>query len=832
MNKKFYLSALALPFIMAACSSEDTLSEVQSAKDQFEGIAKVDAQFYTDNFGSRLANNWGLEDGDDIGMAWLGVPDGEEYGGTALDIMGYAYQNHPLTGSASGTLTPQTSIYVGKYFIYHPYNEAVRHLSNVGFDVSEQPLTEDSNAPAKKSIYLSSEWTDVTMDGDIDGDNKAGRECSFEVKTRQLSNLVKLGLTWKNNDELEKEIEAPIIDTVQVDYRNANGAVISAKGFEYAPKAWDAEEYNPTFDTKGGHYWGNFKLETNATGIIAAPAPRALADRNIPLDVEATPVSGFENVRQGAIDLVAEGDGYTVKGKGADFFYNALPAYNESAEKIGMRVVTDYGIITYLKAMNEVAKTVDYKVEGQGYLENYDGGEENQETEEFEAIPAEGSFMNRLFKSGKIETTIDFYDAKMNGMHVKNDDHLQKLLKFYQLKTKKDAKYAEPRVVLYLDANENGSGDFEISKKSIAMVQEINEEEAGAYNVALHTCKVPHYGKTPRIVVFNDGTDLEVPSFAKVFGEQVEVYLKDMDWTWSKPLAKAAAGYKQTGNVTTIHNLGTLAVYGDVEAGNSVLTDLFEGLINEEGAEINFVEGVASLWKVDLTNHGEINIPAGSQMRVYSEVINEVTKITGVREGKMGIINNDGVLGAVEDQKGAIYNYGKIYHNSGAKTFITENTNNEEFGEEMSEDNKIGIIEMEEADANVSVSNATDKGIITYEWDGDETYVSPAVVRYNYLIVSSNIEFTEAETEIRYIEVTGDDVYVSSKMKKNLPNLQGIIVVEGAALNITEGNKLYASQAAHVEGYVYNGGEFGYNNDVETYFGKTNKEHILKYTGF
>lgn len=831
MNKKFYLSALALPFIMAACSSEDTLSEVQSAKDQFEGIAKVDAQFYTDNFGSRLANNWGLEDGDDIGMAWLGVPDGDNYGGTPLGIMGYAYQNHPLTGSASGTLTPQTSIYVGKYFIYHPYNEDVRHLSNVGFDVSEQPLTEDSNAPAKKSIYLSSEWTDVTMGGDINGDNKAGRDCSFEVKARQLSNLVKLGLTWKNNDELEKEIGAPIIDTVQVDYRNANGGVISATGFEYAPDAWDAEQYNEAFDTKGGHYWGNFKLETSATGIIAAPAPRALAARNIPLDVEATPVSGFKNVSQGAIDLVAEG-GYTVKGKDAAFYYNALPAYNESAERIGMRVVTDYGIITYEKAMDEVAKTVDYKVEGQGYLENYDGGEDNQETEEYEAIPAEGSFMNRLFKSGKIETTIDFYDAKMNGMHVKDDDHLQKLLKFYQLKTKKDVKYAEPRVVLYLDANENGSGDFEISKKSIAMVQEINEEEAGAYNVALLTCKVPHNGKTPRIVVFNDGTDLEVPSFAKVFGEQVEVYLKDMDWTWSKPLAKAAAGYKQTGNVTTIHNLGTLDVYGDVEAGNSVLTDLFEGLINEEGAEINFVEGVASLWKVDLTNHGEINIPAGSQMRVYSDVINDVTKITGVREGKMGIINNNGVLGAVEDQNGAIYNYGKIYHNSGAKTFITENTNNEEFGEEMSADNKIGIIEMEEPDANVSVSNATNKGIITYEWDGDETYVSPAVVRYNYLIVSSNIKFTEQETEIRYIEVTGDDVYVSNKMIKNLNNLQGIIVVEGAALNITEGNKLSALQAAHVEGYVYNGGIFEYNNDVETYFGKTNKENILKYVGF
>ena len=43
MNKKFYLAAMALPFALAACTSEDLVSELLTA-DQFAGIEKVNAE--------------------------------------------------------------------------------------------------------------------------------------------------------------------------------------------------------------------------------------------------------------------------------------------------------------------------------------------------------------------------------------------------------------------------------------------------------------------------------------------------------------------------------------------------------------------------------------------------------------------------------------------------------------------------------------------------------------------------------------------------------------------------------------------------------------------
>lgn len=55
----------------------------------------------------------------------------------------------------------------------------------------------------------------------------------------------------------------------------------------------------------------------------------------------------------------------------------------------------------------------------------------------------------------------------MNGMHVKNDDHLKQLLKFFRSYRDTESGY-----VLNLDADEDG--EFKLSLASIQMLQEIN----------------------------------------------------------------------------------------------------------------------------------------------------------------------------------------------------------------------------------------------------------------------------------------------------------------------------------------------------------------------
>ena len=117
---------MGLTTMMAACSNEDVLTDVQNSQelDMFAGIEKVDANF---NWGidSRLATKFGLEIDDMVGFAWLKDLDG------ILTQTGAAYQNHPLYAVSEGTLKPKTSIYEGEYFSYAPYDKSVVSIKDI-----------------------------------------------------------------------------------------------------------------------------------------------------------------------------------------------------------------------------------------------------------------------------------------------------------------------------------------------------------------------------------------------------------------------------------------------------------------------------------------------------------------------------------------------------------------------------------------------------------------------------------------------------------------------------------------------------------------------------
>ena len=846
MNKKFYLGALALPLIMAACSSEDTLSEVQGVKDQYEGIAKVDATFAFEGTQSRLAKEWNLEEGDKIGMAWLGVPEDEKYGVNYLSGMGWAYQNHPLKATGTGTLKPETSIYVGKYFIYYPYDAKTQQLKNIQFNLGTQPLSEEYKDAAINSLWLSSELTDVTIDGDINENNKAGEACTFTVKARQLSNAVGLEATWLNNDIIEAEISAPVIDSIMVGY-SVNGQVVSATGLEYAPKDFENgfsseyETYNSEGTTNTGRYWGHFNLFPSEK-----PESRVAAEvkRDFELLQPGIPATGFENIQRGLIKLAKEG-GYTVQGESAKFYYNALPA-TTTAEDITMRVLTDFGVIDYTLPMNEAAMTVDYRKDNAtGYMEGFDGpltlvGSENGV--EITTVPADGSFMNRLFKSGKILANINFFDAKINGMHVKDDAHLQKLLKFFKLKIANGNTTETTDVVLYLDAK---NGDFEISKESVAMLQEINAEKN---NVVLKKCNTPadHTG-TPRIVLFNNGTDLEVPSLYKVFGQKVEVFLKDQTWTWGGTASRAAA-VKQMGNVTTLHNLGTLNVNGDMNYASK--NDKAFTIENKKQINVN----VKMEANININNHATIDVKDEAEFWAGNGyiLINLAESLT-----EFGTINNEGVITVTEkatpsrvaetvaETEGQIINYGLINHNSSAanknvKTYITSNqTGDASFTSPFAKDeNMFGTIMLKNKFDNVSVSNFTEEGFIKYAWNAEEdsedeenVYQTPVStyykVKYNYLIVDENIKFVEEEAEIKFIEIAeGKEVIIAAEKIGDYLGLElkGLVLAEGAEANIQLQNTVDVEGAFVKNGILRVGGEFFYDT-LATYLGGSAEDH-------
>lgn len=67
--RKSILTMLALPLVVAACTSEEEIL-TEKNNNQYANIPTVETNF---NWGvdTRLASKWGLEEGDVVGLAWM-----------------------------------------------------------------------------------------------------------------------------------------------------------------------------------------------------------------------------------------------------------------------------------------------------------------------------------------------------------------------------------------------------------------------------------------------------------------------------------------------------------------------------------------------------------------------------------------------------------------------------------------------------------------------------------------------------------------------------------------------------------------------------------------
>lgn len=790
MNKKI-LGVLSLPLLVAACSSEDLMTTPQGENGQYD-VAKVDVELVVDNGQTRLATDWypTLEAGqDELGFAWLG--DGVVINPT---VNGKAYQNHPLYTQEGGWLKPATSIYVGKYYSYYPYNEKVVNIGAIDFTLEEQPLIEGIvgyKNSAKNSIWISPRWTDVTVGGDINGENKAGRYNKITIAPRQFTNKAALALNYKNYKI--KEGNTSIYD-LTVAYKNVGGSVISVKSFDFAPTAeTSANDWTTSSLTSGVT-----ALTPNGVGGTL-PAP--------------TMVNGV-STHTGALELVLN-EGYEIDGSKnyttENFAYNALPAAEVIDEDTKVEVVmtTTYGILTINEPINKVAFTY---VDGKGYAEKADGAKEVGTGKLLGAVDFDRSFLQVLGVTGKFVLEVDFSKAVMNGMCVNDDVHLQKLLNYYKNNKKGNSNPAVSEakagtdIVLNLNAK---AGEFRLSQTSIALIKEINGT-TGDKLVSIQPCSA--HGD-PAIVITGGG---EVPNLDRVFETSIaNVTLANEAWTWNSTAKKLS------------DMVGTLTNNGTLNIASTIVESDYTELINNN--VVNFAGAKANV-KTNLTNNvgKQINVAANGQMLSYNSII--VNK---------GNIDNDGVIGVVKGTSGEINNYGYIHNDADAKTYITNNqTSGASFSTLKSDANLIGTIELTNWNDNISVSNNTNQGFIKYAWTGEGTYVTPTPavdVKYNYLIISKNIEFTEAEKEISYLEVKSGagEVVITAESANNVfesPNrLKGFILPEGAQANIKLKNTVKAA-AAFIKGELYVGGVFAYDQ-LNSYLGgvATDKDNIVEY---
>ena len=864
--KKYLYSALALPLLFA-CSSEDFDKEVIN-NDQFAGIEKVDATFFMDDQSAttRMDTKWEIEYDDLFGFAWLG---GGEAAALAID--GRAWQNHNLIVAKDPErgkiFKPQTSIYVGNYFVYRPYDETTVNIGKIKFNsLLEQPLADGANetwnSVAKNAILIGDKWTDVKVDGtDVDGDgfmwNKAGINKPFKIYSAFFSNQTALDLTYEKNNEVfdGKAIKG----ATDIDYTYPEGSTIGAADIYKVEVtlagAGNSLTYAPKVEPNAGAHNGNF-WETQKDLVNTLPAN-----------------NGFDDITAGKITLKNDA-GIKTEGKTTGWFwFNSLPVIDGdgiNTTNVTTTLETSYGIVEVVKALKDCAwvyedpagTPIGQKAEGANPAWKPEwiklAAATNEAKSPKEWNPADkNTFINQYGNhKGKYKFTVDFSTGNMNNMHIKSDEHLQKCLKYY-IASGKDA-----AATLLLDKETDGN--FKISKISIALIQTI---QAAGHNVKVKACdEVGH--EPAKIIITQEGQDkiaalkdkTAVPNLANVFAAATDVYLsKDYTWTWSDKIKTGGVDGKLTidAGVNSITNLGTLNVTTtNIELSVATTPAAPSApehytLANAAGATINISE--VTTVKNALTNLGVINVASDAELRAYDAVItNDATGLKDATEtepAQYGIINNSGVIGVTYETNGKVNNYGFIDMKSkGAITLLSSNqTAAANFSNAFVAANKLGVVLLPEntPTALVSVANAAETGFIKYNWTGGTTYETPAgIVKYNTLCVSTDIKFTDDEEEIQYIEFFGKRTQVINPVDKTndvdygyLDNLQGIYVHKDCSIIIEKTNGIRCAKSAHLDAgaAIYQGGVFDLKNPtiagktVTDYLGTWSTDQVVKY---
>ena len=827
--KKYLYGALALPLLFA-CSSEDFDEKEIISNDPYAGIEKVDATFSMyEGPTTRMASEWEVEVGDMFGFAWLG--DGTIISQTTHPgEWGQAFQNHPLIvqmESGKGIFKPQTSIYVGDYFLYLPYDKSTVNIGPINFkSLEEQTVTQGQPGQpwkdlAKNAIIIGDKWTHVTVDGTPDPNDpnnpwdKAGIGHHFNLYAAFFSNQTGLDMKYTNNNP-KFAVATTVSGARDINYEIAANENVGSADI----------------------YSGSVQLENAAKSFTYAPTeqPNA-ADHNGAYWADKKNLGAGEGFTftTGAIKFNAadEENGFTTGNEGSNgwVWVNSLPQIYGTAgvaTPVVTTLETSYGTVTVNTTVGDAAYALNVE---SGVKVWYKLGDTENVAQKKWKISDHNTFINQYGNhQGKYSFGVDFKNADMSTMHIKNDAHLQKALKFYIAAGKDDA------VELKLD--QDADHEFKISKISIALIQTIQ----AAGHVKVKACDATDH--TPeKIVITQAGqtgalaTATEVPDLANVFAEPTTVYLQGgtTQWTWGGG-TEGVTALDIDANVKSIVNEGTLTV----NAKNIQMDENAATLVNAEGATMNITK--TTTVKNALTNLGTIEVGTATnpaELRAYGVAItNDATS-----KDAFGTINNYGAVGvtAGTTPKGQFYNYGLIdMKKTDAITLLTSNEKGTNpFRHSFADGNKMGTVKLPAGNpyAIVSVSNTAENGFIEYDWTASTYTHDPGNVKYNTINVSNNITFTgDNATEIQFIKFKGNKTQVVNPASDNkLPNLKGIIVEENKSIIIEKTNIISCSDASYLApgATVYKGGDYVYGADPTptSYLGPWSMDQIVIFGG-
>ena len=439
----------------------------------------------------------------------------------------------------------------------------------------------------------------------------------------------------------------------------------------------------------------------------------------------------------------------------------------------------------------------------------------------------------------------------MDGLHVTSDKQLYDAVRVW-----KEIGAKEKHITVYLDGDK---GNFEISKKTIAKINEINAataEEDRSFKVM--PCQKD--GEKCETIVITGGDEIpaDLTFIVANAGAKVPVALnKGENWKWNSKnvmVDKAA-----TTGVSKIINRGTLVsdanatlkifdnTSADPKKPNQIYTIGFEN-----DGEWDITAGTLYV-QFDVTNNGIVNIAKGAQYRQdgkNNDFTNEATTLpdrffTADQKKKnekeqIGLVNNSGVFATVNDAE--INNYGLIEHaDKDAKTYITSNQKGDGFGKAFNSDsekgaiNKMGRINLpysNKDEDNISINAAADQGFVSVTVTSDNAPSSKQLDAskvgkfVNYVIINSGIEeITNVNDQVQYIEFNDKDKKEIAWMprfdkegKVLAYSYTGLIVFSD--VNIKLNTKVTVTGSTYIASDMYVGGKFT-PKTYDGYFGNT-----------
>ena len=436
-----------------------------------------------------------------------------------------------------------------------------------------------------------------------------------------------------------------------------------------------------------------------------------------------------------------------------------------------------------------------------------------------------------------VEVRLNHLD--MSDLHVKDDKQLRDVVRVWK-------KLKLPSVTVLLDGN--GSNEFEMSQKSIKLINDINAAAGAGKSFTVMPCDIATH-KACNTIVVTGGGNVQDMTFIEPNGAQVaNVALKAGEtWAWKDATTEEKTVKVKAAGVAKIINRGTFvndakAILKTAEPNG---TQNFIPFENARNANWNLTAGTVRV-QFSVTNYGTITISKDAQYRQdgnagATTLTNEATNKPGRFGGsdaEVGTIWNRGVLATLGTGATAtINNYGLIEHDDpNAKTYVTNNQLGGVFTTAFGGTNKMGRINLpwsNKNEDNISVSAALAQGFVSLTVDDtftDETLsLATGTIgdKVNYLKVNSASvkEITGVVNQIKYLEVKAPNE-VAWNVTNTAYNFVGLMVLSD--VNIKLGTTVNVTGATYLGADMYVGGNFTWGS-WSGYFGDTDANVATKY---